>query len=407
MKILVVSQYFYPENFRINDIVRELVKRGHKITVVTGLPNYPEGKIYDGYKDAYKKITFYFGAKVYRCKLRPRHKGSLNLILNYWSFIRQAKKTLKTIAPDFDIVYFYEPSPITSGLPVIWYAKKHHIKTAIYNLDIWPDCVRDLSRGKPMSLKHPVYLFAKSLSRRVYKSFDLIINKCDEFAAYLNTLFCIEKNKMVTIDEFAEDTYLSVQEKPIDNGLIDFMFLGNIGKSQNCDQIVEAFSTIKADNIRLHFVGDGSYLEELKKLTNSLGLQDRVIFHGRHPLEEINDYYNLADVCLLTLSNKTASGLTPPTKLSGYMAAARCVVASIDGAARRIIEESKCGYTCGADDKEKLASLMNDIVLNPNIINVLGTNGRRYFLEHFTLAEHVNKLENVFSSILDAKICQR
>ena len=177
MRILVISQYFYPETFRINDIVKELVKRGHTITVLTGLPNYPEGKIYDGYEKAYQKTEDYYGATVHRCKLRPRKKGAFNLALNYLSFVIQAKKTLKLIRPEFDVVFFYEPSPISSGIPAVWYGKKHHIKTVIYNLDIWPDCVRDSRGGKVMSKKNPIYLVAKFISNYVYKRFNLIVNK--------------------------------------------------------------------------------------------------------------------------------------------------------------------------------------------------------------------------------------
>lgn len=400
MKILVISQYFYPENFRINDIVTELVKRGHIVTVLTGLPNYPEGEIYPGYEKAYCDVSFYNGAKVYRCKLRPRHEGTKNLALNYISFVKEASKKLKSIKPDFDIIYFFEPSPITSGIPAVKYGRKHKIKTVIYNLDIWPDCVRDNRDGSVMSKHNPVYFMAKLLSKYVYKRFDIIINKCDEFGDYLEKELGISSKKMKTIFEFAESNYLSVNEKPIDNGIVDFMFLGNIGKSQNCDQMVKAFSLIDNANTKLHFVGDGSYLGDLKKLVKNLNMESRVIFHGRHPLNEVVDFYNLADVCLLALSNKTASGLTPPAKLPGYMAACRPVIASINGASKSIIEESNCGFVCPADDIDSLSKLIKKIIDNKDKINELGSNGRRYFLEHFTLEKHIDQLERQFQLII-------
>lgn len=398
MKILVISQYFYPENFRINGIVKELVNRGHTVTVLTGRPNYPDGKIYDTYQESHKKVSNYFGANVYRCKLRPRKSGVFNLALNYLSFVIQAKKTLRRINPDFDIIFFYEPSPISSGIPAIWYGKKHNIKTVIYNLDIWPDCVRDISEKKPLSTKNIVFLIAKSISKKVYSRFDLIINKCDEFGNYLQEVLSIEKDKMITIDEYAENTYLSVNKKPINNGVIDFMFLGNIGKSQNCDQIVKSFSMIKHDNAMLHFVGDGSYLKEIKRLVSVLKLQNKVVFHRRCSTEEVIDFYNLADVCLLTLSNRTASGLTPPTKLSGYMASSRCIVASIDGAAKRIIEKANCGFVCCANDVEGLATLMQK-AMDENCENLhkMGQNGRTYFENNFTLEKHIDSLLKSFS----------
>lgn len=393
MRILVISQYFYPENFRINDLVTALVKRGHQITVLTGLPNYPEGEIYEGYEEAYKTVTDYNGAKVYRCKLRPRHQGAKNLALNYCSFIREANKTLKNIKPEFDLVYFYEPSPISSGIPAIKYGKKHHLKTVIYNLDIWPDCVRDSRGGKVMSKANPVYLISKIISRHVYKNFDLILNKCDEFGEYLSSIFKIPEKKMVTLNEQAEDIYLKVNEKPVENGIIDFMFIGNIGKSQNCDQIVNAFSQLKNENIRLHFVGDGSYLEKLKSLVTSLKMDNKVVFHGRKTIDEVIDYYNLADVCLLSLSNATVSGLTPPTKLASYLASCRPVVASINGAGKRIIEEANCGFVCSADDERGLVKAMEKAIDNYEDLAQYGVNGRNYFLKKFTMERHIQELE--------------
>jgi len=398
MKILVVSQYFYPEAFRINDIVKELVKRSHNVTVLTGLPNYPEGKIYEGYENSYSKIEDYYGASVYRCKLRPRKKGALNLAFNYFSFVKQAKKTLARIKPEFDVIYFYGLSPISSGIPAVWFGKRHNIPTVIYNLDIWPDSVRDSRGGKTMSKANPIFLISKALSKHVYKRFDLILNKCDEFGHYLMHELRISK-KMLTVYEHAEDLYLSVEETPLDNGYIDFVFLGNIGKIQNCNQMIESFSMLDDKRARLHFVGEGSYLEELKKTADRLRLNERVIFHGRCSLEETIGFYNLADVCLLALSCKTASGLTPPAKLPGYMASCRPVVASINGAAAKIINDSHCGFVCDADDVVAFSKIMKLAIENVDNLITLGKNGRAFFLDNFTLMKHVDKLEEALYSL--------
>ena len=402
MKILIVSQYFYPENFRINDVVKELINRGHKVTIVTGLPNYPEGNIYNGYELSYKKPEYFYGAVVFRCKLRPRKRGTINLALNYISFIIQAKKVLKRIKPDFEVIYFYEPSPITSGIPAIWYGKKHKIKTIMYNLDIWPDCVRDSRNGKVMSKANPVFLFSKIVSKYVYKNIDFVLNKCDEFGDYLNTELNVSFNKMATLLEHAEDIYLNVKSKPIENGIVDFMFLGNIGKTQNCDQMVLAFSKINDPNIRFHFVGDGSYLQSLKKLVDDLFLKDKVFFYGRKSLEETIDYYNFADVCVLALSNQTTSGLTPPTKLAGYLAASRPVVASLNGAGRKIVESAHCGFACDADDVFGFQMAMENAIDNLENLETLGKNGRTFFLQNFTLQSHIDLLEKYFLRIINS-----
>lgn len=395
MKILVVSQYFFPEQFRVNDIVKELAKRGHTVTVLTGLPNYPEGEIYSGYEEAYKRIDTYAGAKIYRCKLRPRYKGAKNLALNYLSFVIEAQKLLKNIKPDFDVIYVYEPSPVTVALPAIWYKKKYKIPIYYYCMDPWPDSVRDSHNGhKEIGKKHPIYIVAKAISKYVYKNVTLISNKCEEFSDYIYTECGIPKRKMVVLYEHAESTYLSVVEKPIDNDIVDFMFLGNIGEAQNCDVLIDAFSrTTYKGKARLHFVGDGSYASKLRSMVKEQNLSEDVIFHGKYPLDEIIRFYDMADVCLLSLSSATASGLTPPGKLFGYLAAARPVVAAINGPAKQIIEQARCGFAVSDRDVDGLARIMQNIIDDPSGLYELGKNGRKYFLNNYTLEQHITKLE--------------
>lgn len=402
MNILVISQYFYPEQFRINDIVSELVNHYHNVTVVTGLPNYPKGEIYDGYDEAYKYITEYNGAKVYRCRLRPRHKGSKNLALNYLSFVIEATKTLKKITTNFDLIYVYEPSPVTVALPAIWFGKKHNVPIYYYCMDPWPDSVRDANNGhNEIGKMHPIFIVAKMISKYVYKNVTLISNKCREFSDYISAECGITKDKMVVLYEHAEESYLEVPEEPIDNGIVDFMFLGNIGKTQNCDLLLEAFSKIDyKKRAKLHFVGDGSFCEDLKVLVKESGMSEDVIFHGKHPIDEINKFYELADVCLLSLSSSTASGLTPPGKLFGYLAAARPIIAAIDGPAKKIIEEAKCGYVVSNTAVDELANVMEKTLGAREELLKQGKNGREYFLENYTLEKHINGLEKHFEMMI-------
>ncbi len=405
MRILVVTQYFYPEQFRLNDIVAELVRRGHTITVVTGLPNYPEGEIYPGYEYSYKELSTYNGAIVYRCNLRPRHKGSKNLALNYLSFVVQAKNVLKTIKPEFDVIYVYGLSPVTVALPAIWYKKKYGIPVYFYCMDLWPDSIRDAQNGhRIMSKKNPIFIIAKMLSIYAYKNVDIISNKCEEFSDYINAECGISREKMIVLNEHAESSYLSISEHPISNGIVDFMFLGNIGKSQNCDLLVEAFSrTDYKGKARLHFVGDGSYAKELNKLVDEKGMTNDVVFHGKYPLSEINSFYELADVCLLSLTSLTASGLTPPGKLFGYLAASRPILAAIGGPAKKIIENAKCGYVISDRDIDGLAEYMQKIINNPSVLQKMGLNGRKYFLDNYTLGHHIIELEKHLYRLVDEK----
>ncbi len=398
MRILVVSQYFYPEQFRINDIVEELVNRGHQVTVVTGLPNYPEGDIYIGYENAYKDVSDFHGATIYRCKLRPRKKGKKNLVLNYLSFVIQAKKVLKSISPDFDVMYVYEPSPVTVALPAIWYKKKYGLPIFFYCMDQWPESVL----GNGVKKNGLIYLVAKILSIYIYNNVDIIGNKCKEFSEYIHSVCGIDNRKMCVLYEHAENSYLSINENPVDNGIIDFMFLGNIGTAQNCGMLVEAFSKIDYKNkAKLHFVGDGSYMSELNRVVYEQKLENDVIFHGKHPIEEINSFYELADVCLLSLKGDNACGITPPGKLYGYLAASRTIIAAINGSTEKIINESKSGYVVKDNDVDGLAKAMQEAINAPQKLSEFGRNGRKYFLDNYTLEKHISVLEKYLYSLAE------
>ena len=141
MNILVVSQYYYPEPFRVNEICEELVRRGNKVTVLTANPNYPDGEIYDGYQNKNLKEVIN-GVTVYRCKCRPRYNGAINLALNYVDFVRQANKKIEKINEAFDCIYAYQLSPVTSCLPAIKLKKRKNIPLFLYCLDVWPESLR-------------------------------------------------------------------------------------------------------------------------------------------------------------------------------------------------------------------------------------------------------------------------
>ena len=392
MNILVVTQYFYPEDFRINDICEELVRRGHKVTVTTGLPNYPTGYIFAGFEHSYREPDYHNGVKIIRCKNKPRKSGTLNLLINYISYYKKASKIINKIGDRFDVIFGYQLSPILSMLPAIKYKKKHKKPFYMYVCDIWPESIRDRGTNKPMSKLSPFYLIAKIISKKIYKQADIIGTKCEEFIDYLVDVCGVERKKCHVNFEHAENNYLNVLEAPLDNGVTDFLFAGNIGKSSNCDSIVRAASMLEGNYI-IHFVGDGSELDNLKSLVCNLHLENKIVFYGRHPQSEMTNFYNMADVCLLTLTNNSAVGLTPPAKLSGYMASGRPIIAAIDGAAKTIIINAKCGLVSSSNDVNMLAKNMQKAIDNYDAIKELGKNGRAYFKDNFTLNKHVDNLE--------------
>lgn len=403
MKILVVSQYFYPEQFRINDVCFELVKRGHDVTVLTGLPNYPSGEIYSGYEQKGNTSEIINGVRVVRCKLRPRHKGTINLIRNYFSFVRQANKLIKCLDKDFEVVYVYGVSPITQALPAIKYKNKYKVPVFYYCMDLWPEAVLGEQNGhKQIGKKNPIFFFANKITKYIYERVDRIGVKCLLFKKYISSFLNIDETKIELLYEHAETLYLSVAETPFDNGIIDFVFLGNIGRIQNCEQIADAFSLLKdKKQAHLHFVGDGSDILNVKKKVIDLNLNSYVSFYGHCPIDEVLKFYNLADVCVLTMSNKTLTGKTIPGKFLSYMAASRPIIASIDGETATIIKETNCGYVCEADNINGLASLFQKVLDNqPNLLE-MGKNGRSFFESTFIIDVFVNHLITIFQKLIN------
>lgn len=401
MKILVVSQYYWPEQFRVTDICENLVCLGHEVTVIAGIPNYPEGEIYEGYETSYKQPEIHNGVTIIRCNNKPRHKGAKALAINYLSYVFCANKVVSQLKDEFDLVYVYQMSPITMAIPAIKYKKKHKIPMYLYCLDIWPESFRDTNEQKTMSKRNPVFLLVKSLSKWIYRKADCVGVKCNEFTDYLVRTCGVNRERCKLLYEHAESNYLSVSERTIDNNCIDFMFLGNLGHSSNCLNILKATEKLKKSMAyKIHFVGDGSEMENLRSYVVEHSMEDRVIFHGRVPQAEVIEFYNYADVCLLTLSNLSETGLTPPAKLMGYMAASRPILGAINGASQRIIRDANCGFTTDYDDVDGLADYMQRVVDNPGMLNGLGENGRKYFLNHFTLEKHMSTLEKQLKDLI-------
>jgi len=220
------------------------------------------------------------------------------------------------------------------------------------------------------------------------------------FIEYLNSVCGVKESNMVYLPQHAEEVYLSMDFEPEDSNCIDIMFVGNIGIAQDVDCIIKAVALINSNRkYKVHFIGNGSKLEYAKEIVMENGLCDKIIFHGRHPVDEMPKFYKSADVCLLTLTNDSFVGKTIPSKLQGYMAAGKIVLGAIDGAAQDIINESKCGLCVDSGDHEGLARIMTEIIENPEKYKEYGKNGREYFNNHFTKDIHINKLEVLLKTI--------
>lgn len=391
MKILVVCQYYYPENFQITPICEQLVKDGFEVTVITGLPNYPSGIVPNEYKNGHKDELIN-GVHVLRCYEIGRKKGAISLALNYVSYWLSALKKVGHLSENYDLVFVYQLSPVMMGLPAIKYAKRNKKPMLLYCCDLWPESIKMYIKNE----NNFIFRYFKRISRSVYSSSDYILAQSNSFVKYLSDTHDIPLNKIEYLPAFADDSYLTGKFEP-DDDIIDFVFLGNLGIAQNLIGVLTAVKEIKdIPNFKVHFVGDGSMLEELKKYVTENELENIVYFYGRRPVDEMPKYYKLADACIVSLNAENKTGLTLPSKVQGYMAAGKPIIGMISGSAQEVISESKCGLCVESGDIKGFANIMRDFIVNHKQYESCGENGRTYFVKNFKKDIFMNRLESKF-----------
>lgn len=396
LRILVVTQCFYPDIYAVNDIVEEMVKRGHKVTVLTGLPDYTTSKIPPAYRHGKRRHEHYKGADVYRVQTIARHHGPIWRSLNYLSFVVSGsfrawtqdftktdvwgrknterrdfekdaasggdKGRQEEMDAGFDVIYVWEVSPVTMAVPAIRLAKRYRKPLFLYCMDIWPECVKAMGINE----RNPAFPIIHAWSRLIYNACDHIAVSSKPFFAYLEQTNRVPPSRMSYLPQYADDTLLLSDFTKQPDGHADFLFIGNIGKAQKLDCLIRAMSVFKkreddstvAHKVTLHIVGGGSDEERIRGLAHRLGLTDRIRFYGPKPAAEAVQYYKKADVCVLTLDGSTQIGDTLPGKLQTYMAAGKPVIAAANGATKEIIEESRCGICTPAGDDRALGEAL-------------------------------------------------
>lgn len=404
MKILIVTQYFYPEQFQINEIAPELVKRGHEVTVLCGVPNYPKGVVFEGYETADKRMAKAeeycdrTGVRVVYVDQVPRGKNPLQLVLNYMSFARNGRKMVSKVDSDFDVVLGYQLSPITSMYPAVEYKRLHGTPLVLYTLDIWPVSAEAMLRSK----RNPLYSVVRRISKRIYGAADRILVTSRPFIDYLHCENNVPKGEMGYLPQHAGTEMLDSDLGADDNGIADFMFAGNLGKGQRIDVIVSAAKVLGARrDYHIHIVGDGRMRSALEKMVAEAGLSENFTFYGNRRRDVMPMFYKMADALLITLRGNNEVGNTMPGKLQMYMTTGKPIFGAINGAANEVISEAKCGSCAKAGDYNGLADRMLSFIEHPNDYSDCGTNARRYFKQNFTLDKFIDGLETELKHIVN------
>ncbi len=398
--ILVVSQYFYPEDFRINDICREWVKRGHEVTVVTGIPNYPQGRFFKGYGWFKKRYEVHEGIRIIRVPILPRGKGAVMLALNYLSFVVSGFFWKIFTRVEADKVFIFEVSPMTQALVGVWYAKKRKIPCCIYVQDLWPENV-EIVTG----------LRNRRLIRAIDRMVDYIYRSCDKiFAASPGFVRRIEErgsaknasgSKVVYWPQYAEEFYRPAPRRPLadmpGNGEFKVAFTGNIGYAQGLDILPRTAGVLMEKNVKCLFViiGDGRYREELEQQITEKHVEDYFLLLGRKRPEEVPDYLAWCDAAFLSFADNPLFGMTIPAKLQSYMACGMPVLAAAGGETARIIKEAGCGVVCGFGNADGVAEAVEALSNDRGRLKEMAENAVFYNQKHFDKTQLMDKAEEL------------
>ena len=394
MKILLISQHYWPENFRITDIAESLVSLGHDVTVLTGLPNYPKGYIFDEYKHGKNRIQEHNGVHIIRAKEIGRRNNILFRFLNYYSFPHYANKLVKKLDKDFDVVLINELSPIMGARPGLKYAKKYNKKVVMYEMDLWPESL--LAGGiKKGSILYNHY---KKVSAKIYSQCDKILVSTKEHIDYIKALPNCNNLDIDYLPQYAESIFEDSNYDNEDNGVIDLMFAGNIGKAQSVGTIIRAAALLK-DNpkYKFHIIGSGSELDNVMKLAKELNT-DNVIFYGQKPLSEMPELYKIADAMLVTLEDKAYANMTIPGKVQSYMAAGKPIIGAVNGSCANFIKDNELGYACASGDADALANIIKR--LDAEELHKIGKNTKEVYNNIFNKKAFISELER---NLLSAK----
>lgn len=404
MRILVVTQYIYPENFKSNELVFELARRGHTVEVLTGIPNYPEGVYYKGYGLFRKRFERKDNVKFYRCLQTPRGRkaSGLGLAINYLSFVASACLWVLFYfvwKKKYDAIITHEPSPITQIIPAIVLSKLRRIPVYSWIMDIWPDAMKNSVSPRMYKMAGPSL---SRVTRWVYKNshnllitskgFELLINREGDFS-----------DKIIYYPNWSIDLKGIPADYPIPVLPDGFriMLAGNLGESQNLDAIGEAMVLLKdIPDLKWIFVGDGSWKQWLDKFILDNKLENSAYTVGRFPGEAMASFYRQANAMLITLRGGFIDlDMTVPARMQSYMSAGRPVLGMIGPGVQELIAESDCGYAVPAGDYKALADVIRNRVLTDiEAFEAKGANGRRYFEKEFTLEHCIDHIEEIIGA---------
>lgn len=403
MRILVLSQYYWPESFRINDVVESLRRVGCHITVLTGQPNYPQGEVFAGYRaGGFGAQQHEAGYSIFRVPLVPRGRGgALGLAANYLSFVFSASLLGPWLLrkQHFDVVFVYAPSPIIQAIPAVWLAFIKRAKLVTWVQDLWPQSLEATGFVSNRRVLNMVVV----LVRWIYRRNDLLLVQSQAFIPTVQAMAGktpVRYHPNPGESAFSQAQPLGVPALLLEPGF-NVVFAGNLGTVQALGAVLDAAELLLPHaEVRMVLVGSGSRSEWLQQevLRRQLG---NVQLAGRFGPEAMPGILGQASALLVSLVRSPIMSQTVPSKVQAYLAAGKPIIASLDGEGARVLEESGAGVSCPAEDATALAAAVLRLRAMPSDeLQRMGEAGQLYYKQHFGPAVLAAKLVQLFSEVL-------
>lgn len=384
MRVLIVSQYFWPESFRINEVASTLRDSGCEVLILTGQPNYPDGVIFDGYSACSLSTDFHDQLEILRVPLFPRGRSSaVRLVCNYLSFVFSATLfgAWSLRGRSIDRILVYAPSPILQAIPAIWLGRLKSAPVITWVQDLWPE---SLSATGYVKNRFSLACVGRVV-RWIYRRCDLLLAQSEAFVEAVRKM--ADGTPVVFHPHPGELAFeANTNQSPpfrFENGF-NVVFAGNFGTVQALETVLEAALLLRSDNdVRFVLVGSGSRSEWLREEVARLGLTN-VLLPGRFPAEAMPAIFERASVLLMSLNRNPIFSQTVPGKMQAYLAAGKPIIASIDGEAARVLAEAGAGLACPAEDSAALADAIRQLRQMPSErLEQMGQSARNYYQANF------------------------
>lgn len=392
MKILIVCQFYYPENFVITNISERLASFGHDVTVLTGKPNYGYGHILKEYKHI--KCEERNGVKINRVHLIARKKSKFSIIINYLSFFFSSKRWVRRCKTNFDIVYSFSLSPVTILAAGNLYKKKHNVPHIVHCVDLWPESTVSTGAVRKNSLMYKIlFKWSKSL----YSHADEILIGSPSFEKYFKNILKLNSLKLTYIPQCSLVTKCDIKPHDYDSKFFNILYCGNLGSLQKINLIPEAISKCES-NIKFHIIGMGPDTSKILKEIHDNGLEDRILYYGPMNAKKASSYFVNADAFYISLTPSEFVGESIPNKIMMYMAFSKPIIGVIKGDGKRVLMDAN-GALIAEENHANIAETIDKLAkLSKSELLKMGTNNYQYFINNFDESVICKKIEKILLS---------